>query len=220
MNIPKWIVIGCLCLAFTAGFVNSITVLGFVGNSVSHVTGTVTVAAELLAKGDVAKLYKVFSILLFFVLGAAISGLLVKDESLKLGRNYGYALLIESGFILMSIILFMNNSFWGELFASLACGLQNALVTTFSGTVIRTTHLTGIVTDLGSSLGMMLSKNKFDISKVKLQFSILIGFSFGAFCATFMFLAYGFLSLFLPFFTVLFLGLLYIFYVNKFEEKS
>ena len=42
----------------------------------------------------------------------------------------------------------------GECFAAFACGLQNALTTSYSGAVVRTTHLSGIITDIGNVLGM------------------------------------------------------------------
>jgi uncharacterized membrane protein YoaK (UPF0700 family) len=43
-------------------------------------------------------------------------------------------------------------TFW----ASAACGLQNAMVSTYSGAIIRTTHITGTVTDLGAMIGQYL----------------------------------------------------------------
>jgi hypothetical protein len=44
----------------------------------------------------------------------------------------------------------------GGYLVSLACGLQNGMCTAFSGAVIRTTHVTGILTDIGLILGQTM----------------------------------------------------------------
>ncbi|WP_156312572.1 DUF1275 family protein [Marinagarivorans algicola] len=59
--------------------------------------------------------------------------------------------------------------------ASSACGLQNALITIYSGAVIRTTHTTGIFTDLGIMLGSKLRGEPFDKRKALLFLVIICG---------------------------------------------
>ena len=56
----------------------------------------------------------------------------------------------------------------GHYLASAACGLQNALVTNYSGATIRTTHVTGIFTDLGLMIGARLRGRPFDRRKALL----------------------------------------------------
>ncbi len=82
-----------------------------------------------------------------------LSGFLIQDSTLQLGRRYGVALLLESLLLCAAVpLLYRDNSF-GIYSASCACGLQNAMVSTYSGAVVRTTHLSGMFTDLGIFLG-------------------------------------------------------------------
>lgn len=88
-----------------------------------------------------------------FVAGTVLSGFLIQDSTLQLGRRYGVALLLESLLLCAAVpLLYRDNSF-GIYSASCACGLQNAMVSTYSGAVVRTTHLSGMFTDLGIFLG-------------------------------------------------------------------
>src|SRR3546814_11590466 len=84
-----------------------------------------------------------------FVAGAALGGLIVQDSTLRLGRRYGVALSLESLMLLAAIPLFRHQHLAGPLLAAMASGLQNAMATTYSGAIVRTTPLTGIFTDLG-----------------------------------------------------------------------
>lgn len=66
-------------------------------------------------------------------------------------------------------------------FVSLACGLQNGLCTTFSGAVIRTTHVTGILTDIGLVLGQAVfhRRTRKHLWKLKVFFPLYGGFCCG-----------------------------------------
>ncbi|MEF1282305.1 YoaK family protein, partial [Vibrio fortis] len=68
---------------------------------------------------------------------------------------------------------------YGQYFASAACGLQNAMITTYSGAIIRTTHMSGIITDLGIMIGARLKGTPFDRRKAKLLLFIVVGFLSG-----------------------------------------
>lgn len=63
--------------------------------------------------------------------------------------------------------------------ASFACGMQNALVTTYSGAVVRTTHLTGLFTDFGIMLGEVLEGKEIDKRRLLLFILIISGFILG-----------------------------------------
>ncbi len=122
-----------------------------------------------------------------FFLGSAISGTIIASSTLKLGRRYGVALLIEGILLFISGYLLTRNLVAGQYFASVACGLQNALATTFSGAVVRTTHVTGIITDLGIMIGEWMRGISFDRRKAKLFLFILSGFLCGSFIGTWLF---------------------------------
>jgi uncharacterized membrane protein YoaK (UPF0700 family) len=63
--------------------------------------------------------------------------------------------------------------------AAAACGLQNAMAGTFSGAVVRTSHMSGIVTDLGTCLGQWLRGAGADARRVRLYAALFGGFFCG-----------------------------------------
>lgn len=137
-------------------------------------------------------------ILLSFLLGSTLAGFLLHGATLKLGRHYDTALFLESGLLLTSLWLLSTGSFYGHFFASAACGLQNALATTYSGAVIRTTHVTGIFTDLGIMLGEFIRGNPLDRRKAKLFSIIIFGFIFGGTLGALLYAKYQFMALLFP----------------------
>lgn len=94
--------------------------------------------------------------------------------------NYGYSILLESAFLLLSYIFLKQEYILGEWCAAFACGLQNALSTTYSGMVVRTTHMTGICTDIGNVLGQSFRRDtKAELWRLKVLIPLLIGYAFG-----------------------------------------
>jgi uncharacterized membrane protein YoaK (UPF0700 family) len=143
-------------LAFVGGFVNSI---GFVliGTFTSHVTGNVGRAAHALASGEPLAGFTSFMMVAFFFFGAFVASVVVESSFFgRRSRAYAAALGIEATllatFALWSRFLGSSNPRLQEveaLFLCVSMGMQNSLVTRLSGAVVRTTHLTGVMTDLG-----------------------------------------------------------------------
>ncbi|WP_070969312.1 YoaK family protein [Vibrio sonorensis] len=177
-RLPKWVEYGAFLLALLAGLVNAVGLLGFQHQAVSHVSGTITLLGSKVVEGH-PSLWHLCFILISFVFGAAISGWLFSSPALKLGRRYGVALCFEGTLLLIAYFLLLNHSHYGQYFASAACGLQNAMITSYSGAVVRTTHLTGIMTDIGLMLGARLRGESFDHRKAKLFLFIFSGFLSG-----------------------------------------
>ena len=200
---------GSVVLSFSAGYVNSVALLGFAHNAVSHVTGTVTVAAEALVTADIALFLKTTSIVLAFFAGAVISGVVIESEALRVGRRYGVALAIESLLLLAASLLFYRQSFWGELLAATACGLQNAMIATYSGSVIRTTHLTGLISDLGAAIGNRVAGRHMNRLQVRLQAAILFFFIGGAIGGSVIYSQWPALAMLPPALMILTSGILY-----------
>ena len=98
---------GGFFLALIAGSVNAIALLGFNHQGASHLTGSSTLLGVQLAEGNLAEVMHLLSILLSFVLGAAASGFVIGNESLKLGRRYGVALAAES-LLLIAAMTFLE----------------------------------------------------------------------------------------------------------------
>lgn len=216
-KLPKWIEYGAFVLAFVAGCINAIGLLGFEHQSVSHVSGTATLLGTHILGGSLKVAIHLAGILLAFFLGACLSGFLLHGSSLKLGRHYDTALVIEALLIFMSWYLLSTGSFYGHFTASMACGLQNALVTTYSGAIIRTTHLTGIFTDLGIMCGSVLRGDSFDKRKAILFLLIVIGFIVGGTLGAYLFAVFQFKALLVPGTICLVLSVFYHFYAKKYR---
>lgn len=155
-QLPRWAWFGTGVLAFIAGLVNAVGYLGFRHESISNMTGNTSLLGIALGRADrVETTHWAFAIGAF-VLGTMLSGMIVQQSTLKLGRRYGVALTLES-LLLFSAIPFLDASnSMGLYLASIAMGLQNGMVSAYSGAIIRTTHVTGVFTDLGISLGHLL----------------------------------------------------------------
>lgn len=195
-RLPRWLELGAFTLAWLAGTVNAVGLLGFAHQSISHLSGTASLLGAALLQGSDA--WHLAVILLSFLLGAAVSGYLNISESLTLGRHYDTLLVIEGLLLLVAIALLREQHSSGHYFASAACGLQNALATRYSGAVVRTTHVTGLFTDLGIMLGAALRGEGFDRRKAGLFCLIIAGFVFGGTAGALFYAHWGFFALLVP----------------------
>lgn len=214
-QLPKWVEIGAFILALIAGYVNAIGVLGFEHQAVSHLSGTATLLGTEILNSSSQNILHLLGVLLSFLAGASIAGFLLHGSRLKLGRHYDTALFCECILLLISAILLISGSFYGHFFASAACGLQNALATTYSGAIIRTTHVTGIFTDLGIMLGRVFRGENLDRRKAKLFLFIISGFVLGGTAGALFFSKYEFKALFIPAFLCLLMALTYRVYAKN-----
>lgn len=205
-------------LAFQAGFINS---FGFLvcGRYVSHVTGFGTQIGISLAQSDVLGALIMLATPIIFMLGAFTSSLftLTRIEKGLLPRYD-----IVTG--IMPIILFWfafvgdekvttqisnlalaTNIHLPHLFSlSFFCGMQNGCFATMTKGQIRTTHLTGISTDLGSDLARMLGAKlpahelKQLIKLNSMRAFTFISFAVGAIISTWISLKYENRALIIP----------------------
>ena len=214
-TLPKWVEVGAFILALVAGFVNAVGLLSFEHQSVSHLSGTATLLGTGFLTLPFQHTLHLLGILLSFLFGSSIAGFLLHGSTLKLGKHYDTALFLESALLLVTLLLLTKGSFYGHFFASMACGLQNALATTYSGAIIRTTHLTGIFTDLGIMLGELVKGNELDKRKAKLFLTIIIGFILGDTLGSLLFLKYHFMALLFPASICLLISLVYRLYSKQ-----
>lgn len=196
-KLPRWVEYGAFLLALLAGCVNAVGLLGFHHQAITHISGTVTQLGSSLLT-DIDSPIHLFLIVFSFLIGAAFSGFFIESSALKLGRRYGVALCIEGSLLLLSFGFLVQGNVYGQYLASAACGLQNAMITTFSGAVIRTTHMTGIITDLGIMIGESLRGRQFDRRKAKLFFFIFSGFLLGGIVGAALFDIFGLRTLLFP----------------------
>ena len=185
-------------LAFLAGSVNAVGLLGFSHQSVSHLTGTSSLLGQALAELALSNVLHLLFTLISFLAGAILSGLLITSTALKLGRHYGFSLLIEAALLILAMLFLQRGNDIGVYLASMACGLQNAMVTTYSGSIIRTTHLSGIFTDLGIMLGNRLRGIPLNGRRLLLFLLLISGFICGGVIGTLLFRLLHFSALIAP----------------------
>ena len=197
-KLPKWVEVGGFFLALCAGSINAIGLLGFKHQAVSHLTGTSTFLALEIAHRNSAETIHLLLVMASFVAGAAFSGVLIGNTALKLGRRYSLALTIECALLLISMWYLNRNSLTGHFFASAACGLQNAMTSTYSGAVVRTTHVSGLFTDLGIIFGLKLRGVPIDKRRVILYCTLIAGFIVGGIAGAIAFDLLRFSAMLLP----------------------
>lgn len=175
-RLPRWAWYGTGVLAFIAGLVNAAGYLGFRHQSLSNMTGNDSLLGLALGQGEGDEALHWALTIMAFVAGAVLSGIIVQKSTLKLGRRYGVALVLESMLLFASVPLLDASSSIGLYLASMAVGLQNGMVTTYSGTLIRTTHVTGFFTDLGVYIGHYL--RGLPVDTLRMRVTILVAGSF------------------------------------------
>jgi len=197
-RLATWVWVGAAALACVAGMVNVVGYLGFEHQAITHLTGTTSLLGAALAQGNLLSILQLAGMLLAFVLGAVLSGLLIKDSVLQLGHRYGVALAFEAALLALSVPLFEQAYFLGPLLAAVAIGLQNAMATTYSGALIRTSHVSGMFTDLGISLGHALRGLPVDHRRLSLCLVIITAFLAGGVIGALLYGHWQYKALYLP----------------------
>lgn len=198
IQLPRWVWLGAVALACVAGIVNVVGFLGFEHQAVTHLTGTTSMLAAAITRGDLRAASHLFGVVLAFVAGAALSGLIIQDSSLHLGRRYGLVLAIESLLLFTAVPMFQHGQILGPWLAAMACGLQNAMATTYSGAVVRTSHLSGMFTDLGIGLGHAVRGMPLQRRRLTLSLLIISGFFAGGLLGALLFVRIGYDALYVP----------------------
>ena len=154
-------------LAFVAGAVNAGGFMA-VHRYTSHMSGIVSSIADDLVLGNVVLAVSGLISLSAFIMGAATTAILINwARRRRLHSEFAASLLLESLLLLMFGLLGANLDVHPQslmptavLMLCFIMGLQNAILTKISKAEIRTTHMTGVVTDLGVELGRLFYWNK------------------------------------------------------------
>jgi uncharacterized membrane protein YoaK (UPF0700 family) len=156
-----------ITLSWIAGYTNLITVLTC-GQVTSHMSGATSEVGRDLVQGDWRRLGYLLLLVAAFVVGALVSGV-VSDVGKALRWQSIYVLPMAIEALLLAIFavgvelhdaarIETGGAFvWMTLVAAAAMGLQNATITRISGGVVRTTHVTGVLTDLGLETAHLLA---------------------------------------------------------------
>src|SRR4051812_40845722 len=145
-----------ISLAWIGGFTN-VVALGAMGTLVSNVSGTATWLGEAIGLRDLHGTLFFGSLLISFVAGAVISALTTETAARRGWRSkYILPIALEAAVLaFVATYLTKHPIAHGEIAHEMAClaafamGVQNATITKISGAVVRTTHVTGIFTDVG-----------------------------------------------------------------------
>ncbi len=198
-----------LSLSFVAGAVNAGGFL-LVGHYTSHMSGILSAMADAAVLNVAGTVLLGGSAVLAFLLGAALSAVLI-----HWGRRHPHrpphALPLELEALLLLVLGILGGPVRSELVTWLAMpllcfimGLQNATMSKISASRIRTTHMTGVVTDLGIEIGKRLYWNRAarpaapavraDRPKMALLAGLLLAFVLGGVLGALAFLRLGFVS--------------------------
>ncbi|HWL51859.1 MAG TPA: YoaK family protein [Chthoniobacteraceae bacterium] len=197
-RLPRWVWGGAGVLAFIAGMINVVGFLGMEHQGITHLTGTASMFGVALSELRPDRSFHFLGILSAFVAGAVLSGFLLADSTLRLGRRYGAALFLETILLVLAVPLLSSHHLAGDYLASCAAGLQNAMASTYSGSVVRTTHLTGMFTDIGIALGQFFRGIRTDRLRLLLYGIIVGSFIAGGAAGAVIFRHFGYRTLLVP----------------------
>ncbi len=196
-------------LSFVAGAANAGGFLA-VGRYTSHMTGVVSSVADDIALGQFALVVVGIGSLCAFLIGAMCTAILVNWGLRKQLRSaYSLPLVLESAALLVFGLFGAAISGYASLFLPLTVlllcfmmGLQNAVITKISHAEIRTTHVTGLVTDLGIELGKWVYINRLkgpshvraNRQRLRLQTLLIACFFVGGLLGAWGFKAWGYIT--------------------------
>jgi uncharacterized membrane protein YoaK (UPF0700 family) len=195
-----------ILLSLNAGFINA---AGFISFAVltTNVTGHAALLAVDIANHKWRAARMVALWLLLFLSGAFGSALYIR----KAGANkpYAYSVPIIGIILILIFLVVFGKDYDGSLqeteyFAGsllFAMGMQNAMVSMISGSVVRTTHLTGMFTDLGIELSKISFRGQSDRlvkRKIALHISIIASFLMGGVLGSFMFIRWRYNGFLVP----------------------
>ncbi len=170
-NVNNVVVLHWFLLSFNGGAINAGGFLA-TGKFVSHVTGFATLFGVGIERQEVDAAFGILSVPLFFLAGAFLAGLLIDGPISRgqkphfdwvMGLSAACLFISAGGGELLHFGVFgsigLKENYVLLVLLCLASGLQNAAITSSSGRSIRTTHLTGLTTDLGLGLARILAYN-------------------------------------------------------------
>lgn len=204
-------------LSFVAGAVN---VVGFIALNVftTNVTGHFANFVDEIFNLRFYQCIIFFLYIQFFLLGAFVSNTLVEIIDRRNAKNI-FILPVALEISILVTVAILGIYLWQTHPNIIAClllfsmGLQNALVTKISNAIVRTTHLTGLFTDLGIELSQLLFYKEKEQreklrSNISLRISIITFFFLGGVSGGLLYTKMQFYSLLIPA-AMLLIGLMY-----------
>lgn len=168
--------------------------------------------SSALVDGNFADALWFLLLILSFIFGSFVSGYTTGDNKFRLGRAYGNLLLLESCALFVVFFLLKYEVYAAVFAAAFACGLQNAMATSYSGAALRTTHVTGMCTDVGVLLGQLARKNpSAERWRLRVFLPLMGGYTLGGLTGYLAFAVLGAVSILIP---TMLTGLAAVFYLT------
>ena len=197
--------------AFVAGMTNVAGVIAFLSFT-SNITGHVAMLARKIVNKEHHDVLVYTLWLLLFLLGAFTANFITKSYS-KRGSYRAHAVPIFIEVIILFVVAVYGHNYYTETQLEreliigtmlFSMGLQNGLVSTISGGLVKTTHLTGLFTDLGGELSEYLHAAKGQAGAIKqklmIRLTILCFYLIGGILGGYFFERYDFrIFYFIPF---------------------
>lgn len=217
-NVSWFTYFNWLLMSFLAGNINAGGYLAC-QRFVSHVTGFATLSGISFEKGDWLDFLGTLTIPLFFLIGVMVSGYLTEKKYSKKIDGEKYSPVMGLVATLLGLVavggtldLFgqfgdaanMKHDYFLLAFLCGACGLQNAAISSASGATLRTTHLTGLTTDLGLGLIRAEVHHLSEVQKKAerrantLRILMILAFTTGSVVAAFIYNRYQYRGFFFP----------------------
>lgn len=205
--------------AVSAGMVNVVSVIVFFSYT-SNITGHYAVFAQEIARGNLYQGAVVLLWILFFFVGSFLSNFVIIQGKGRISQYIAHAIPIMLELISVLVVGLYLQFFYKDtlmetefLVSALlfAMGLQNGLTASISNSVIKTTHLTGLTTDLAILVSMFTKRsnrsNQQLVDKFHLLLSILFSYVIGGIIAGVSYTFIGHYTFFIVCFTLLFIAL-------------
>jgi uncharacterized membrane protein YoaK (UPF0700 family) len=192
-------------LAFIAGAINAGGLMA-VGEYTSHMTGIVSAIADYVVLYKIKAALAALAFLFSFVAGATISAIIINwARQREMHAEFAMPLMLEALLLSLFGIAATNASSTSvSLIVPLLCfimGLQNAIITKISNSEIRTTHVTGLATDIGIEIGKYFyfhgeqnGNVTMNLHKLKVHASLLFSFLVGGIIGAAAFKMFGFVT--------------------------
>lgn len=195
------VVLRATYLNFIGGFINAVCIAGLWGIGITHLTGVSTMASIRLVNPPLPNAAGAgalgpewfFAMLAAFCLGSTLGGIITGDARYRWRGRQALTLLFESLFLIVSYMLAklaaslevqhtgFGFKWWGAVFICAAAGTQNSLTSNYTAIVVRSTHTTGLVVDIGMAIGQMIHTRSWKyVWKLQVWLPCLAGFCSGA----------------------------------------
>jgi uncharacterized membrane protein YoaK (UPF0700 family) len=187
-------------LSSIAGALNAVGFL-IAGSYTANMTGNISAFADTVANGSILVALSFLGLVVAFICGAGIAAYIIQTGEKKRIRSV-YALVITAEacvlLVLSAALTLLPLNAQGAFLVvilSFVMGLQNAATTMISRARVRTTHVSGMATDIGIELAALAGGNRLRrdaLPKLSLHSLTLVCFAIGGICGALLLWVVGY----------------------------